>query len=451
LSVAQSLNAQIARSSKVSKGPRATALLQLPVKGAARLIPVCIMIDGRFFDAGIYKADPVPMALETGTVYEAQQTGKPLGLFTVKNVLQQQQSKAWLAEGDWEAAGSAPKKSTTLQAESKPREEEDRPPTLRRPAKPNPESKPGETKASGPEDGKPASSGPPQPATPSSTSGAPSTPPDASSPNPSPNAASKSSSGPPAAQPTPAEESDPNAPRLRRGIPPKTATASVTSGKAVAGVKTAPVSAKPEVAAGSPAVKPSVQLIPAISDADGPEPRPYTYDMQPEEEQGFRKKILQLAGPEVINYARQFEAVQEAPTRAQRKGRSTSASSPNFTDVRLRVFDISTSNEPIIVMTAKALLSPESRKDASENLREYYVTLVARTDYNNELRKLFSAVTDNRHLDVAPRMELIDAVDADGDGRAELLFRENFDGGSAFVVYRVTPDRLWALFEGTPQ
>jgi hypothetical protein len=47
-------------------------------------------------------------------------------------------------------------------------------------------------------------------------------------------------------------------------------------------------------------------------------------------------------------------------------------------------------------------------------------------------------------------MELIDAVDADGDGRGELLFRRTYDGGSAYAIYRVTADRLWTLFEGTP-
>jgi hypothetical protein len=47
-------------------------------------------------------------------------------------------------------------------------------------------------------------------------------------------------------------------------------------------------------------------------------------------------------------------------------------------------------------------------------------------------------------------LELIDAVDADGDGRGELLFREVGDAGSAFVVYRVIGDRLYPLFQGNP-
>ena len=81
---------------------------------------------------------------------------------------------------------------------------------------------------------------------------------------------------------------------------------------------------------------------------------------------------------------------------------------------------------------------------------QYIVTLVAHADIYGELRKLFSNVTDTQHLDAIPRMELIDAVDADGDGRAELLFREISDAGTAFNIYRVTGDQLWPLFEGKP-
>jgi len=45
--------------------------------------------------------------------------------------------------------------------------------------------------------------------------------------------------------------------------------------------------------------------------------------------------------------------------------------------------------------------------------------------------------------------DLIDAVDVDGDGRAELLFHEVSDTGSAFVVYRVIGNQLYPLFQGS--
>ena len=75
--------AQITRAPKTSKGPRALGLLELAPNGKARLIPITIMIDGKYYDASAYKASPVPMALWSETVYEAVQTGVSLGLFTV--------------------------------------------------------------------------------------------------------------------------------------------------------------------------------------------------------------------------------------------------------------------------------------------------------------------------------------------------------------------------------
>ncbi len=47
---------------------------------ASRLIPVTLFIDGNLQDAGVYLARPVPMALETGTIFELDQSGVPKGL-----------------------------------------------------------------------------------------------------------------------------------------------------------------------------------------------------------------------------------------------------------------------------------------------------------------------------------------------------------------------------------
>ena len=47
---------------------------------ASRLIPVTLFIDGHLEDASVYLARPVPFALETGTIFELDQAGKPEGL-----------------------------------------------------------------------------------------------------------------------------------------------------------------------------------------------------------------------------------------------------------------------------------------------------------------------------------------------------------------------------------
>src|SRR3569832_1333376 len=68
-----------AQSRRRHKTPRAIALVEWPAKGKPVVVPIAILFDGRYYDASIYIADPVPMALAGGTVYEVQQGGEPLG------------------------------------------------------------------------------------------------------------------------------------------------------------------------------------------------------------------------------------------------------------------------------------------------------------------------------------------------------------------------------------
>ncbi len=443
MALAQLASAQSAARQK-PKGPRALGLVQLAPDGKAHLVPITILYDGEFYDASAYKASPVPMALESGTIYEGVRTGVSQGLFTVTSALQG--NNTWIGNGTWQsnAAIAAAKEAAAKRKEvmSKPAPEPvEGPPVLRR-ASAKPKS--GEDASSAP-----ASPGPTSP--PASTSApAPSTPP--------PTASDDDPDRPvlkrPAADAAPAEttatppvleESDPDRPVLKRGAP--TAEELKKRSASVAPLTTAAKdSHKP--GAHAPAASGPVQLIPAISDAAGPDPRPYAYSLKPDEEQKLRKKILALAADEVRAWAAQPESVAAQPARRpSRPASKARPPQPAFEDVQLHAFDLSNSNEPILVLTAKARMP--ARPNAASDL-QYMITLVARDDMYGDLHKAFASVTDSAHFDVLSRLELIDAVDADGDGRGELLFRQVSDAGSAFVLYRVIGDRLWPLFQGTP-
>jgi hypothetical protein len=119
--------------------------LELPPNGKAHLIPITIMIDGKFYDASAYKAAPVPMALWSETVYEAVHTGVSLGLFTVTGALQRKgsgEATEWMAEGTWQSASDIKAKAVKKPTPSIPRgmNEDEGPPVLRRagPEKPKP-------------------------------------------------------------------------------------------------------------------------------------------------------------------------------------------------------------------------------------------------------------------------------------------------------------------------
>ena len=423
--LAQIVPAQVAPRQTAPKGPRALGLLQLAPNGKAHLIPITIMYDGQFYDASAYKASPVPMALESGTVYEAVRTGVSQGLFTVTGALQA--NNTWIGDGTWqsasELAAAAKRKSAPPKQRSEPVEG---PPVLRRGGPEKPKS-PESAQTAPPGGSNPTSTGSsPAPTTPAPTSG-----PVASAP------------APPVA---PSAEEDPNRPVLRRGAPssaerkqPELSIPAVGKGRP----PTTPTSVVPTT---------KLEMTPAISDSDGPDPRPYSYPLKPEEEKKLREKILAVAADEVRLRAKELARETVAPPARShtpaRVGTSTKLPQPTFEDVQLHAFDLSNSNEPVLVLTTKARM-PSRPNTAGADL-QYIVTVVARDDMYGELHKAFTSITDTQHSDVLPRLEFIDAVDADGDGRGELLFRHISDAGRAFIVYRVIGDRLWPLFQGTP-
>src|SRR6202158_6207397 len=120
---------QYVRKPASNKGPRALGLVQLSPKGKARLTPIAIMVDGKFYDAGSYKAAPVPMALDFGIVYEGFRTGVSQGVFTITQP--GQLNHVWIAEGTWLPAGmKAPEKSKKYSTPVI--EDKDAPPVLHR-------------------------------------------------------------------------------------------------------------------------------------------------------------------------------------------------------------------------------------------------------------------------------------------------------------------------------
>jgi hypothetical protein len=118
---------------------------------------------------------------------------------------------------------------------------------------------------------------------------------------------------------------------------------------------------------------------------------------------------------------------------------------PVLENVRTVAYDVWLSNQPVMVLSADAHVPPGQSEGAPD--LQYSVLVVAYPDIYNNLHKLYVGITDKFHLDVTPRLELVDAVDADGDGRGELLFRQISDQGTGWVIYRPTADKLWKMFD----
>jgi hypothetical protein len=415
--------AQYARRPQMSKGPRATAILQLQGK-RARIVPLVIMVNGQFYDASIYRADPRPMALDPGVVYEAERSGTSVGLFTVGNALQI--GNNWYGVGHWESneemqqakAARVKQEEQAKVAQRAAAEAEDSgPPVLRRPGS---EKSAPSTPPSAPPVQKPASGASPQTAKAS--------PPPAT-------ATSSPSSSP--------DEDDPNRPILRRGAPAPTSREETWPAEEAA-VKTA---AQPTAAGKSTPAMPKIEQLPAISDASGPELRSYDFSLNPVERDSDYKKMAAYAQEAVSKYERL---------------RHTDFASAQLGAADFHVFDVDLSNEPVFVLTAPATVNfgavpraaarrrsvrPPANEPVPGKQEQAYVTVVGRVDLYGEVKLIFSSVTDSSHLDEIPRLQLIDAVDVDGDTRGELLFQETTDSSSGYVIYRVYPDQLTQLFD----
>jgi hypothetical protein len=436
-----------------NKGPRAIGLIQLSPKGKARLTPIAIMMDGKFYDASSYKAAPVPMALDFGIVYEGFRSGVSQGVFTITQP--GQLNHVWIAEGTWLPAGmKAPEKSKKYSTPVI--EDKDAPPVLHRHSDKADSDRGSDEDKDKDKDKNKDKKDQQKPATPAAPpASAPSAPEAAKAPT-MPETAKASSSGSASASDEPTE--DANRPRLRRGKPDSNARREpfqtfdplTDAAPAASSSDTGKLAGK--TATNSDAPSPQFTFLPAISDAGGPDPRPYTYEMKPAEEASYRGKMLALAATQLLSQGstatREVAPTQKTASAHQFSGKpARKLPKPDFADVRFRIFDLSNSNQPVLVLSART----RPAAGASESFEEpKEITLIARTNLEGELKKLFFSQTDSRHLDVSPRMELIDAVDADGDGRGELLFRRTSDGGSAYAIYRVTSDHLWPLFEGTP-
>jgi hypothetical protein len=139
-----------------------------------------------------------------------------------------------------------------------------------------------------------------------------------------------------------------------------------------------------------------------------------------------------------------------AGTQAARHTMATKAKDPILENVQMTAYDLWTTNQPVLVLSAEAHMPPPpagTPHAAVETDLQYSILLVAYPDIYNNLHKIYDGVTDKYHLDMTPRLELVDAVDADGDGRGELLFRETSDGSNGWVIYRASQDKLWKMFD----
>jgi hypothetical protein len=376
---------------------RATAVVEVTTDSAGvvatHIFPVAILDEGSFHDAGIYKDTPQPMALDKGIVYEAQQNGIPVGYATI---LSSTNNKGWTALGKWQLAEDV--KKTPTQSPAPVTTGDERPMIHRSGASPSP-----------------TPSSTPAPGTDSTTS--------VSSPS-----ASSSTSAP--SNDSASAPDDADRPVLRRRSPAQPEAASTPQPSPTPSAQ-APAEGSPAPRTKLPVITSGTKTFVAVSDNDSADVRSFAFKWKPGEEQQMEAKMRKLA-------------------LAQLPRENSQLNAGSLQNVVMRSFDLDLSNDAVVVFSAEipgSYLAPGG-KSAPGKFVSRYVTVIARVDFEGVPQKLASSVTDSSRLDVAPRLELIDAVDVDGDGLAELLFREYGFDEKSFIIYGVGRSTVTKVFEG---
>jgi hypothetical protein len=169
----------------------------------------------------------------------------------------------------------------------------------------------------------------------------------------------------------------------------------------------------------------------AVSDAESSDGRSFQFVWKPGEQAKMEAKMRRLA-------------------LAQLPRENAQLNDHSLTNVIIRGFDLDLSNDAVMVLSAEVPASyvAQGAKSAPGKFVSRYITLIARIDLDGNPQRLAVSVTDSSRLDVAPRLELIDAVDVDGDGYAELLFRQYSFDEQSFIIYGVGRSTVTKVFEG---
>lgn len=427
---------------------------------ASRLVPVLVYDNGQLEDGGIYLARPWPLAVAPEVEYELQQNGKPVGLFDVES--SGRELGSWVGFGARKPVPNAPPPAAkpTLPEWGMDNQEGDRP-TLHRKKHPE-EASASSGSAPGQADGAPtAPSDPDRPVLHKSKSAQ----------------ADDSSAGSPASDPAAstddggdrpvlhkrdagsdsagasAPSSDPDRPVLHKGKKPQASDLGDVSALPGGSDPDRPRLKRGRANTDSLQVAPSLVGLPpdleqsvAVSDSRNRPEHPFLYAWSDPALEAKMKSSLEamardaagLEPPPAAPKSRTASmALKTASASRSAKPAAQPAPPAPLIDERFAAFELTYGAEPTLVLTARCDTPLAQQK---------FVTIVAQPDFYGNLHVLLKSVGDAAHLDDNPRLRLVDAVDALGDNRGELLFEMRGATARQFALYRVARGQAEKLF-----
>ena len=452
---------------------------------ASRLVPVAIYDGEQLNDATIYLTRPEPLALAGGTEYELQTAGKPSGLFDVFGAGEIHGS--WAGFGVWKplTAAAAAKAAGAFNTSSlyNPVDlADDDKPVLKRKHPKGTDTDDASSKEPSPANGSGSgigSSGDTKKAQDTSADADRPTLKRKSSDDSSATASSTSASGSKSTA-----EADPERPTIRRKKNVVEPGQMETSTAAPDPDRPRLKRGKPDELANSESPRltgfpPSMQQAVAVSDASNRAEHPWKYNWaNPEDETKMKEALEAMARTALGLDAPPAPPKPVRKTTATKKKSMLPVESPEpvaLADEHFRVFELAYGATATLVLTASTPKPPDvpgaaqpetdqppairrgkpatttAKKDVPTKLPpkpapQKFITLVAQPDLYGGVLVLHKSVTDSAHLDQTPRMILVDAVDAMGDNRGELLFELRGQTQRQFALFRVLRGSAEQLF-----
>jgi hypothetical protein len=396
---------------------------------ATRLVPISLFDGVNLQDGGLYLARPVPLALDSGTEYEVEGSGLPQGWFDIDGA--REIGEDWFGFGNWKPYVPPPPKKlhpsrnppTVVRDKSG---DDDKPHFVRR----------DQSSGSGSAGGT-GSSGSATSDKASNKTQAPSAPVDPDRPKlrrrPDESSAPQQQAASAPAPESPSRAADPDRPRLSHGIP--------------ADLKNEP---KPleltPVAMG--------QTV-AVSDSGSVGTQSFAYEWSSPADAASAQKELEAQAVKLLAQTTPTTSASTAATQtetahpttahkpaphktAQRKKAKPLEPALPLTDVHFNAFALTYGSGATLVLTAHEASGTRS------------IAVIALQDIYGKIQVLWHSITDDTHLDVTPRMKLVDAVDPRGDGRANLLFEQRNDTDRRFALYVVGAATAEQVFATDP-
>ena len=425
---------------------RSTAVLEytgtdLKDMKQSRLVPIAIWDGAQFQPGGLYLAQPAPLAVLSGTQYELQDSGKPAGFFNIRDA--EDLAGLWIGVGTYEALPKPKPKAPPSKANHVYQVKDadpDKPHFAHRPDDEQP--KPSDAGAA------------PAPASGAGGSPAKAAPPvDPDRPTLHPRSGSDSGSGDNSGSGTPAASSGSNSsddsdrPTFHRQSNASTETPTaqpiVDPNRPHLEYKQPTEQEKIDKAEALSGLPVEMNQIAGVSDSRPGDSLSWQFSWANADDQAKMKAALEeLAQKAMAPPATPTPAPARVPVSgtARRKAHQPPPPPlPMLADEQFKAYSLSFGGGATMVLTAHSAGSPAK-----------YVTIIAAPDFYGNPKVLLQQVTSDDGLDVSPRYRLVDAVDTEGNGRADLIFELRGRTYRQFAIYRIADGAAMQAFVTQP-